>query len=183
MNGPTVDDPVPDAADASGSTELIRREVEASKPGDVLVIDAGGVAPAVWGELATHSAKNQGLAGVLVWGAIRDTMDIAKIGLPVWSRTISSHAGEPKGFGEMDVALRLDGLDVRPGDWVVIDDDGALFLPRAKALEIANRAMYCLEAENRLRAEILDEGSTLAEVADLYKWEKRVIGGEAPPSS
>lgn len=157
--------------------------IDRCKPGDVLVIDAGGVAPAVWGELATHSAKNQGLAGVLVWGAIRDTMDIAKIGLPVWSRTISSHAGEPKGFGEMDVALRLEGLDVRPGDWVVIDDDGALFLPHAKALEIANRAMYCLEAENRLRAEILDEGSTLAEVADLYKWEKRVIGGEAPPSS
>ncbi len=154
--------------------------IDRCRPGDILVIDAGGVAPAVWGELATHSARNRGLAGVIVWGAIRDTADIARIGVPVWSRLVTSHAGEPKGFGEIDIALSIDGLDCRPGDWVVADDDGALFLPAAKALEIANRAMYCLEAENRLRAEIVDGGSTLAEVADLYKWEKRVIGGGGP---
>ena len=42
-----------------------------------------------------------------------------------------------------------------------------------KAVEIANRAMYCLEAENRVRAEIQGGDSTLAQVADIYKWEKK----------
>ena len=45
--------------------------------------------------------------------------------------------------------------------------------PQRKAVEIANRAMYCLEAENRIRAEIEDGQSTLAQVVDLYKWEKK----------
>jgi 3-hexulose-6-phosphate synthase/6-phospho-3-hexuloisomerase len=146
--------------------------------GDVLVIDAGGTAPAVWGELATHSARNQGLAGVVVLGAIRDTRDIRAVGVPVFGLVICPNAGEPKGFGEIGVPIRRDGIECRPGDWIVADADGIVVVPRLKAVEIANRAMYCLEAENRIRAEIQDGNSTLARVADLYKWEKRVTGGQ-----
>ncbi|MGA8142084.1 MAG: bifunctional hexulose-6-phosphate synthase/ribonuclease regulator, partial [Desulfobaccales bacterium] len=59
------------------------------------------------------------------------------------------------------------------GDWVLGDDDGVVVLPRALAVEYANRAMDVLEKENRLREEI-KEGSTLAQVADLLRWEKKV---------
>jgi 3-hexulose-6-phosphate synthase/6-phospho-3-hexuloisomerase len=154
--------------------------IDRCRPGDVLVIDAGGVPPAVWGELATHSAKNRGLAGVVVHGAIRDTRDVARVGVPVFARTTAAHAGEPKGLGEIGGPLRVDGIECRPGDWVVADVDGVLVVPARKAVEIANRAMYCLEAENRIRAEIEGQASTLAEVADLYKWEKEVAGRVRP---
>ncbi len=146
--------------------------------GDVLVIDAGGTPPAVWGELATNSAVNRRLAGVVVHGAIRDTPDIRRLGLPVFGRHVCGQAGEPKGLGEMGPTLRIEGIEVGPGDWVVGDDDGVVVVPKAKAVEIANRAMYCLESENRLRAEILKDASTLAKVMDLRKWEKRVLSGE-----
>lgn len=145
--------------------------------GDVLVIDAGGEPPAVWGELATHSARNRGVAGVVVLGAIRDTRAIRTVGVPVYGLTVCPHAGEPKGFGEIGVALRRGGIECRSGDWVVADGDGVAIVPWRKAVEIANRAMYCLEVENRIRAEIQDGNSTLAQVADLRKWEKRVTGG------
>jgi 3-hexulose-6-phosphate synthase/6-phospho-3-hexuloisomerase len=151
--------------------------IDRCKEGDVLVIDAGGVPPAVWGELASHSARNRGVAGVVILGAARDTRDIAALGLPVFARRVCAHAGEPKGFGEIDVTLRFEGIECRPGDWVVADDDGVMVIPRAKAVEVANRAMYCLEAENRIRAEIHDGRETLARVVDLYKWEKHVAGG------
>ena len=75
------------------------------------------------------------------------------------------------------MALRIEGIEVRPGDWIVGDTDGVIVVPQAKAVEIANRAMYCLEAENRIRAEIHGEGGTLAQVVDLYKWEKKMAGG------
>ncbi len=153
--------------------------IDDCESGDVLVIDAGGVPPAVWGELATNSAKNKQLAGVVVLGAIRDTADIRAMGFPVFARAVCSHAGEPKGFGEINVALRVDGIVCRPGDWVVADDDGVMVVPQHKAVEIANRAMYCLEAENRIRAEINKQEQTLAQVADLYKWEKQVVSGDA----
>jgi 3-hexulose-6-phosphate synthase/6-phospho-3-hexuloisomerase len=154
--------------------------IDLCEEGDVLVIDACGQPPAVWGELATNSAINRRLAGVVVHGAIRDTRDIRRLGLPVFARQVCAQAGEPKGFGEHGVTLRIEGIECRPGDWVVGDEDGVLVVPRAKAVEIANRAMYCLENENRLRAEILSQGSTLARVGDLAKWEKQVLaGGEA----
>ncbi len=152
--------------------------IDRCEPGDVLVIDSGGVPPAVWGELATNSAVNRGIAAVIVHGAVRDTRDIRALGLPVYYRTLSSHAGEPKGFGEIDVTLRVDGIECRPGDWIVADADGVMVVPRARAVEVANRAMYCLEAENRIRSEINSaDGGTLAQVVDLYKWEKKVVGG------
>ncbi|MDJ0975179.1 MAG: orotidine 5'-phosphate decarboxylase [Planctomycetota bacterium] len=153
--------------------------IDECRPGDVLVIDSGGVPPAVWGELATNSARNRELAGVVVLGAIRDTADIQEMDFPVFAQAVCSHAGEPKGFGEINVALRVDGIACHPGDWIVADDDGVMVVPQAKAVEIANRAMYCLEAENRIRAEITRQEQTLAQVADLYKWEKQVVSGDA----
>ena len=145
--------------------------IDQAQPGDVVVIDAGGVGPAVWGELATTSALQRGLNGVVIDGAIRDSGDITKLGFPAFSRLVMPNAGEPKGFGEIGVPIRLGGLKVESGDWVLGDDDGVVVLPRALAVEYANRAMDVLEKENRLREEI-KEGSTLAQVADLLRWEK-----------
>jgi 3-hexulose-6-phosphate synthase/6-phospho-3-hexuloisomerase len=145
--------------------------IDECRPGDVLVIDAFNSYPAIWGELATHSAKVKGLAGLVVWGAIRDTPEIARIGFPAFSSLVSANAGEPKGFGEINVPVAIAGQTIEPGDWVVGDDDGVIVLPRAQAVELANRAMDVLEKENRLRGEI-DAGKTLAEVAYLQKWEK-----------
>ncbi|MGA8571912.1 MAG: 3-hexulose-6-phosphate synthase [Desulfobaccales bacterium] len=147
--------------------------IDQAQPGDVVVIDAGGVGPAVWGELATTSALQRGLNGVVIDGAIRDSGDIAKLGFPAFSRLVMPNAGEPKGFGEIGVPIRLGGLKVESGDWVLGDDDGVVVLPRALAVEYANRAMDVLEKENRLREEI-KEGSTLAQVTDLLRWEKKV---------
>ena len=145
--------------------------IDLCAPGDVLVVDACDATPAMWGELATHSAMVKGLAGLVVWGAIRDTPEIARLGFPAFSSKVCAHAGEPKGFGEIGVPIVIAGQTVRPGDWIVGDDDGVMVLPREQAVELANRAMDVLEKENRLRGEI-DAGRTLAEVAYLQKWEK-----------
>lgn len=146
--------------------------IDHAPAGSVIVIDAGGVPPAMWGELATHSAIQQGIAGIVIDGAIRDTIEIKRLGFPAFSRHIVSHAGEPKGFGEEGVPVMIAGVRVHPGDWIVGDDDGVMVLPRAKAAEYANRAMDCLEKENRIRKEI-DDGSTLNQVAEIYRWEKK----------
>ncbi len=145
--------------------------IDLAREGDVLVIDAGGAGPAVWGELATHSALKRGLAGVIIIGAVRDTPEIRELGFPVFASMVTPTAGEPKGFGEIGVPVMASAVKINPGDWLVGDDDGLVRLPKAKAAEIANRAMDVLERENRLRREI-EDGSTLSQVAYLEKWEK-----------
>jgi 3-hexulose-6-phosphate synthase/6-phospho-3-hexuloisomerase len=146
--------------------------IDHAEPGDVVVIDAGGVPPALWGELATHSARQRKLAGVVIHGAIRDTPEIKRLKFPAFARHITARAGEPKGFGEIGVPIDIDGILVQPGDWVVGDDDGVVVIPQTRAVEIANRAVERLEMENRVRKEI-SAGSTLGQVMDLYKWEKK----------
>jgi 3-hexulose-6-phosphate synthase / 6-phospho-3-hexuloisomerase len=146
--------------------------IDLCRPGDVLVIDAANSTPAIWGELATHSAMVKKLAGLVIWGAIRDTPEIQRLGFPAFSSLVCANAGEPKGFGEINVPIVIAGQTVSPGDWIVGDDDGVMVLPTARAVELANRAMDVLEKENRLRAEI-EGGKTLSEVAYLQKWEKK----------
>ncbi|MCL6622196.1 MAG: DUF561 domain-containing protein [Syntrophobacterales bacterium] len=147
--------------------------IDAAQPGEVLVIDAGGVGPAIWGELATHSALQKGVAGVVVDGAIRDAGDIMRLRFPVFTRLVMPNAGEPRGFGEIGVPIRIGATRVETGDYLVGDDDGITVLPQRLAVEYANRAMDVLEKENRIREEI-KEGRTLAQVTDLLRWEKKV---------
>jgi 3-hexulose-6-phosphate synthase / 6-phospho-3-hexuloisomerase len=146
--------------------------IDQAGPGDVLVIEAGGVAPAVWGELATTSAVMQKVEGVIIDGGARDTGDIRKLSLPLFCRFTCPNAGEPKGLGEIGAGIHISGVPVSAGDWILADDDGVVVIPQAQAVEIANRAMDVLEHENRLREEIT-RGSTLAAVAHLLKWEKK----------
>jgi 3-hexulose-6-phosphate synthase / 6-phospho-3-hexuloisomerase len=147
--------------------------IDRARPGDVIVIDAGGVGPAIWGELATQSALQRQVAGVVIDGALRDSGDIMKLNFPAFSRLIMPNAGEPRGFGEIGVPVRLSNIQVETGDWIVGDDDGITILPKKLAVEYANRAMDVLERENRIRAEI-KEGKTLGEVIELLRWEKRM---------
>ncbi len=146
--------------------------IDVAGAGEVIVVDAGGVAPAIWGELASNSAMMRKVEGVIIDGASRDTADIIKLGFPVFSKLTCPNAGDPKGLGEIGASIRISGVEVHPGDWVLGDDDGVVVIPQAQAVEITNRAMSDLEAENRMREEIL-RGSTLAKVADLKKWEIR----------
>mgnify|MGYP000477529072 CR=1 FL=1 len=148
--------------------------IDKAEPGDVLVIDAGSGDTAVWGELATWSAKIKGLAGVVVDGAVRDLDDLLKMDFPVFCRNISSNAGEPKGFGEIGVEIKCGGQTVRTGDWIVGDDSGVVVIPQEIAQEIANRALDVKEHEDRIREEI-KRGSSLGKVLNVKKWE-RVIG-------
>ena len=146
--------------------------VDRAKKGEVVVIDAGGVGPAVWGELATHSAVEKELAGVVIDGGIRDISEIIKLKFPAYARIITPTAGEPRGFGEIGIPINVGGVKVFSGDWVIGDEDGVVVVPQKKAVEIANRAMDVLERENRIREEI-KAGSSLSSVTELLRWEKR----------
>ncbi|MFO7870968.1 MAG: 3-hexulose-6-phosphate synthase [Kiritimatiellia bacterium] len=144
--------------------------IDEAREGQVLVIDAGGRPPAVWGEMATKSCIQRKIAGVVIDGAIRDVKNVREMGFPAFSRLITPVAGEPRGQGMLDVPLKIGGCNVRSGDWIVGDDDGIVVIPAEKLVETANRAQAVTEQESRQMAEI-DAGSTLGKVAELKRWD------------
>ncbi|MCK4613232.1 MAG: orotidine 5'-phosphate decarboxylase [Thermoplasmata archaeon] len=156
---------------ADGDWAKAVEAIDAAGEGDVIVIDAGKGRTAVWGELASWSAKLKGVSGIVVDGAIRDVDDIAAMGFPAFSRNIAPNAGEPKGFGEIGTEIVCGEIEVAPGDWIIGDDSGVVVIPKERAVEIANRALDVKERENRFREEI-KRGSTLSRVLELEKWEK-----------
>ncbi len=147
--------------------------IDQASPGDVLVINnEGATHVATWGELATLSCIGRGLSGVVIDGAVRDVDDIIRLDYPVFSRGMTPNAGEPKGYGEINTEVRCGGQLVRPGDWIVGDESGVVVIPKERAYEIARRAVEVKKTEERIREEI-QRGSTLSQVSDLVKWEKK----------
>jgi len=147
--------------------------IDIAEPGDVLVISNNGATNvACWGELATMSAMERGLAGVVIDGAVRDIDDIRRLGFPVFARAVTPNAGEPKGFGEINAEVQCGGQTVRPGDWIAGDASGVVVIPRERAAEISRRAREVKKTEERIREEIR-RGSTLSRVSDLIRWEKK----------
>lgn len=145
--------------------------IDRADEGQVIVIDAGGLPPAVWGEKATMSCLQKKLAGVVINGAIRDVLNIREMKFPAFAKLITPVAGEPKGLGMIDVPIKLGGQYIRTGDWVIGDDDGVVVIPQEKIVEVANRAQSVVEREEREMTEISD-GSTLGKVSELMRWEQ-----------
>ncbi|MHC5067867.1 MAG: orotidine 5'-phosphate decarboxylase / HUMPS family protein [Planctomycetota bacterium] len=146
--------------------------IDRCQPGDVLVIDAAGAPPALWGGLATLTARERGLAGVVINGACRDIEEIVGGDLAVWSTLVCPDAGEPKGIGAFDVPLVINGAHINPGDWLFGDASGLVVVPANDIVAVANRAQDILEREQSFAAEIRG-GRSLADIAELAKWERQ----------
>lgn len=147
--------------------------IDLCAPGDILVLNNDSrtdIAP--WGELATRSAQNRGVAGIVIDGAVRDWDDILTLDIPVFAKSVQPNAGEPKGFGEMNAEISCCGQSVRPGDWLIGDQSGVVVIPRERAYEVARRAVEVYKTETRIREEIR-RGGTLGSVAQLLRWEKK----------
>ena len=147
--------------------------IDVAKKNEVIVINNDGVTDvAPWGELATLSCKRKGISGVVIDGAVRDVDDIRAMKFPLFAKAVVPNAGEPKGFGEINAEIRCAGQYIRPGDWIIGDESGVVVVPQERAYEIARRALEVRKNEERIREEIR-RGSTLSEVAELIKWEKK----------
>jgi len=147
--------------------------IDVARKNEVIVINNDGathVAP--WGELATLSCVKKGISGVVIDGAVRDVDDIRIMKFPLFAKAVVPNAGEPKGFGEINAEIQCGGQYIRPGDWIVGDESGVVVIPAERAYEIARRALEVRKNEERIREEIR-RGSTLSEVAELIKWEKK----------
>jgi len=137
------------------------------KPGEILVIDAGGYADvAIWGGIMTHGAIAKRAGGVVIDGAMRDVAEIAEMGLPAFC---AAHVpqGPHKGFGGViDGVISCGGATVAPGDIVIGDDDGVAVVPLARQAELLAASLKKIADEEATIARI-KAGETTARMMGL----------------
>ncbi|PYV08966.1 MAG: S-adenosylmethionine--2-demethylmenaquinone methyltransferase, partial [Acidobacteria bacterium] len=109
---------------------MVGKAVSICPKGHVLVIDGQGeLTTALWGSIITVASRLKGMEGVVIDGAVRDIEGIRKERFPVFARAVVPNAGGAEYVGEMNVPIQCGGVVVKPGDWVVGDDDGVVVIP------------------------------------------------------
>lgn len=104
-----------------------------AEPGDgrVLVVDGGGsLHTALMGDLIAASAVEQGWAGVVIHGAVRDTAVLRTLDLGIKALGSNPRKSAKTGAGEREVVVSFGGVDFVPGRTLVSDDDGVVVLPQ-----------------------------------------------------
>ena len=144
-----------------------------TEPGDVVVIDGGGMAEvSAMGGLSTTVAKSYGLAGNIVDCGVRDVAEMRKLDYPVWSRGITPITGKFRFEAiEINGPVICAGVQVSPGDLVVADDTGVVFVPQKFIGEVIRQAIEVSKKEEHL-LQALAEGSPLPEITKILPPEK-----------
>ncbi|HUI36912.1 MAG TPA: 4-carboxy-4-hydroxy-2-oxoadipate aldolase/oxaloacetate decarboxylase [Gaiellaceae bacterium] len=155
--GSRVAGPARTALCEPGDNTMVHAAVTHARPGDVLVLTSTEPAPvALVGELLATQAQRQGVAGVLVDGAIRDLDELAELGLPIWTRHVRAQGATKGQVGKLDVPVVVGRVEIRPGDLVVLDGDGALVLPAERLDEVLPLAVERTERETAMRRRYQD---------------------------
>jgi regulator of RNase E activity RraA len=108
--------------------------IEAADPGDVLVIaNAGRTDVSSWGGILTLAARRRALGGVVIDGACRDIAESEEHGFPVFGRAVVPVSARGRIVQlAMDEPVEFAGVTVHPGDAVLADRNGVVFVPAAE---------------------------------------------------
>ena len=144
-----------------GDNLMFHAAMDLAKPGDVIMIDAGGFTDrAIFGELMATYCKSRGIKGIVCDGAIRDRGGLAAMeDFPVYAKSATPNGPYKNGPGEINVPVVIGGKVVHPGDIVVGDDDGVIIIDPAIANEIADATLAVEKKEADIMKHILEDGT------------------------
>jgi len=143
---------------SGGRRHLGTAAIEAAQPGDVIVVAADGrVDAAGWGAVLSLAATMRGVRGVIVDGACRDVDESATLGLPVYAlAAIPATARGRQAEVGWNTPVQVAGVSVVPGDFVVADGSGVVFVPAGRVADVIAAAEQIAAREaamaRRLRA-------------------------------
>jgi regulator of RNase E activity RraA len=158
----TVDERVGPLGSAEPSDFGIDLILDGARAGDVVVIAQSGQPPAsAIGGLAALAARRHGVAGIVIAGACRDVEELADVGLPVVSRTVTPASGRGRvQIAGVNAPVEIDGVAVKPGDWVVGDGTGVVVLPSTRLVELLELAEERAASDARQAADMAAEAQT-----------------------
>ena len=145
-----------------------REAYQIAEPGDVIVIDGEGYDISNMGGLSATVANAKGCAGNIIYGSVRDVETIRKTGYPVWSTGHTPATGKFRyECISLNAPVKLAGVKVMPGDFIVADDSGVAVIPSDIVEEVLALAKKWTAIEDELRAKIDKHGYDIEMIMKL----------------
>ncbi|HWG63951.1 MAG TPA: ribonuclease E activity regulator RraA [Streptosporangiaceae bacterium] len=109
---------------------LLRDVLRSPGSGGILVVDGGGsLRAALVGDLIAGAAEANGWAGLVLYGAVRDSVTLARLDLGVKALGTTPRKSTKAGAGTVDIPVTFGSVTFQPGDILHADDDGVVLLP------------------------------------------------------
>jgi regulator of RNase E activity RraA len=145
-----------------GDNLMIHAAMALAKPGDVLVIDGkGDQTAALMGTIMMTACKQLGIAGVVIDGAVRDSLEIDEMDFPVFSVGTNPNGPTKNVPGRIGHPITCGGVNVRSGDLIVADADGVFVGERERVEALLPLARKKVEDESA-RIAAIKQGNTSA---------------------
>jgi regulator of RNase E activity RraA len=135
---------------------LCTAAIEAAGPGNIIVVEHHSRTDcAGWGGILSKAALVRGISGVIVDGLCRDIDESRELGFPVFARGVIPATARGRiietGF---NCPITVASVAVRPGDWVIADGSGVVFLTQEHAEAVVAQAEQLMAREAALVKDI-----------------------------
>ncbi|MEM7430723.1 MAG: ribonuclease E activity regulator RraA [Pseudomonadota bacterium] len=106
---------------------LFRELLKTPGDGGVIVVDGGGsTVVALMGDMLAARGAENGWAGIIINGAVRDVADLGKVAIGIKALGSNPAKSLKTGAGDVDVTVEFGGAQFAPGQWVYCDENGVL---------------------------------------------------------
>jgi 4-hydroxy-4-methyl-2-oxoglutarate aldolase len=146
-----------------GDNLPIHLAVAEAGPGDVLVVDGGGVVGGYWGQILTVAAQRRGIAGLVIDGGVRDSRDLRALAFPAFARGVGVQGTVKREPGALRAPVTVGGVRVEQGDLVLGDADGVVRVAAARIGEVLAAARE-RETKERSVIERLGRGELTVDI-------------------
>lgn len=140
--------------------------IDSAGEGDVLFFKVDNDDKAIWGELASTCAKNNGVKATVVYGSVRDLDALLDMDYPVFASNFVPNAGLALGLGKLNHTIEIEGNEIKPGDFFFGDESGIVVIPKELFTKVMVSALG-VKLKESIIIEKLADGITLGQVVGL----------------
>jgi 3-hexulose-6-phosphate synthase len=148
------------ASDDWGTSALA---IDAASEGDILFFKVDSDDKAIWGELASTCARDNGIKATVIYGSARDLDALLHMDYPVFASNFCPNAGSALGLGTLNQSIEIEGVTIKPGDFFIGDESGIVVIPQELFAKTMIASLEVKVKESNIISAIGD-GKTLAEI-------------------
>ena len=165
ITGPVLTVRLESANGRTADRHLCTAAIEAAEPGEIIVVEHRSRADcAGWGGILSRAAGMRRIAGVIVDGICRDIDESRDLGFPVFGRGVLPVTARGRVIEtEFNTPVTIGSITVRPGDWVIADGSGVVFIAIENLQTVVAQAEKLFERETELVADI-ESGTPVSQV-------------------